>query len=105
MYYRGFHIGRQRIDLMIDERVIVEVKAGDEMPKTALRQCLSYLRTCSLKVGLVLNFGAEPRIKRVVSHGGALGPNTEVVFPVERGPDPGPEGGFGDDAGEAGTPA
>lgn len=104
LYYRGFHIGRQRIDLMVDERVIVEVKAGDEMPKIALRQCLSYLRTCSLKVGLVLNFGAEPRIKRVVSHGAALGPNTEVVFPIENGPAPGPDD-LGDDADASGTPA
>lgn len=105
LYYRGMHIGRQRIDLLIDDRIVVQVKAADEMPKIALRQCLSYLRTCSLQVGLVLNFGAEPRIKRVVSHGAALGPNTEVVFPTEGGPDPGPDEGFGEGGGEAGTPA
>lgn len=90
LYYRGFHLGRQRVDLMVDAKVIVEVKASEQMPKVALRQCLSYLRTSGLQVGLVLNFGAEPQIKRVVSRGAPLGPNTEVVFPVEAGPDPGP---------------
>ena len=91
LYYRGFHIGRQRVDLMVDEEIIVEVKAAEAMPKIAMKQCLSYLRTTGLRVGLVLNFGARPQIKRVTSSGTALGPNTEVVFPVESGPDPGPD--------------
>jgi GxxExxY protein len=89
LYYRGFHIGRQRVDLIVDEKVIIEVKAAETMPKTAARQCLSYLRTASMQVGLVLNFGAEPQVKRIKSSGASLGPNTEVVFPVEAGPDPG----------------
>lgn len=90
LYYRGFHIGRQRVDLIVDEQVIIEVKAAETMPKHAPRQCLSYLRTASMRVGLVLNFGAEPQVKRITSSGASLGPNTEVVFPAESGPDPGP---------------
>ncbi|HET9425583.1 MAG TPA: GxxExxY protein [Gemmatimonadaceae bacterium] len=105
LYYRGFHLGRQRVDLIVDEKVIIEVKACDEMPRVALRQCLSYLRTTGIQVGLVLNFGAEPQIKRVVSRGAPLGPNTEVVFPVEAGPDPGPDGGLDLDDDATGSPA
>lgn len=91
LYYRRFHIGRHRVDLIVDDTVIVEVKASDAIPKVAFRQCLSYLRVSSLRVGLVLNFGTEPQIKRVISNGGGLGPDIEVVFPTEAGPDPGPE--------------
>jgi GxxExxY protein len=91
LYYRGCNIGRQRVDLIVDDQVIVEVKAADTMPKMAARQCLSYLRTTSMRVGLVLNFGSEPQIKRINAPGISLGPNTEVVFPIEAGPDPGPD--------------
>jgi len=91
LYYRGSCIGRQRVDLTIDGKVIVEVKAADVMPKAALRQCLSYLRATGTRVGLVLNFGTEPQIKRVVSNGRELGPDIEVVFPNQAGPDPGPD--------------
>jgi GxxExxY protein len=89
LYYRGFCIGHHRLDLLVDEKVIIEVKAVEAMPKIAMRQCLSYLRATGLQVGLVLNFGAEPQIKRVVSHGASLGPNAEVVFRADGNPDPG----------------
>lgn len=86
LYYKGHHLGRQRVDLIVDEKIIVEVKATEQLPRVAYRQCFSYLRTCGLEVGLVLHFGPEPALKRVRSSGLALGPNTEVVFPVEAGP-------------------
>ena len=86
LYYKGHRLGRQRVDLIVDEKVIVEVKATEQLPRVAYRQCFSYLKTCGLEVGLILHFGPEPGIKRVRSSGLALGPNTEVVFPVEAGP-------------------
>jgi GxxExxY protein len=91
LYYRGFHVGRHRVDLIVDEKVVVEVKAAETIPKIAFRQCLSYLRITGNRVGLVLNFGVDPQVKRVVSHGEALGPHAEVVFPRDVGPDPGPD--------------
>ena len=91
LYYRGFHIGRHRLDRIVDEKVVVEVKAAETVPKTAARQCLSYLRATSVQVGLVLNFGVTPQIKRVVTAGMPLGPDTKVVFPKVCGPAPGPE--------------
>ena len=96
LYYRGLNIGRQRIDLIVDEKVILEVKAAETIPRIAFRQCLSYLRVTTMRVGLVLNFGAEPQLKRIISSGASLGPDTEVVFPTEAGPDPGPD--FDEDA-------
>ena len=88
LYYRGLNIGRQRVDMIVDGKVIVEVKAAETMPKVAARQCLSYLRTTSMRVGLCLNFGSDPQIKRITSRGADLGPDTEVVFRTESGPEP-----------------
>lgn len=101
LYYRGFHLGQQRVDLIVDDKIVVEVKAVEAMPKVAMRQCLSYLRATGIKVGLVLNFGAEPQIKRVVSKGLPLGADVEVVFPTEASSDPfDPDGqGEGDSTG------
>jgi GxxExxY protein len=81
LYYRDCFLGRHKVDLIVDDRVIVEAKAAETMPKVALAQCLSYLRVTRLKVGLALNFGVEPQIKRLVSNGLPLGPDTRVVFP------------------------
>jgi GxxExxY protein len=101
LYYRGLHIGRQRVDLIVDEKVIVEVKAADTIPKIAFRQCLSHLRVTSNRVGLVLNFGADPQTKRVVASGASLGPDTEVVFPGDAGPGYGPDADEDDATGVA----
>ena len=91
LFYRGFFLDRHRLDHLVDDEIIVEVKAADSMPKVAPRQCLSYLRAARKRVGLVLNFGVEPQIKRVQSSGDEPRPNTETVFPIESGPDPGPD--------------
>ena len=66
--YKGVVIKGQRIDLVVRERVVVEVKSLQILPPVAIAQVLSYLRASKLKKGLILNFGA-PRlidgIKRV----------------------------------------
>lgn len=59
-----------KADLVIDERVIVEVKSIERFAPVHPKQLLTYLRLMNLRVGLLLNFGA-PRmkdgIKRVVN--------------------------------------
>ena len=46
-----------RMDLLIDRKVIVEVKATDQLHPVHKAQLLTYLRLTGLKLGLVLNFG------------------------------------------------
>ena len=58
-----------RIDLLVEECVIVEVKSIDRLAPVHTRQLLTYLRFAKLKVGLLLNFGAltmKEGLKRVV---------------------------------------
>ena len=48
-----------RADLLVEERVIVEVKSQERLAPVHARQLLTYLRLMNLRVGLLLNFGAE----------------------------------------------
>ena len=63
--YKGRHVGWQRIDLIVDGKVVVEVKASEALPKYAKRQLLSYLRVTTCQVGLVLHFGPQPKFYRL----------------------------------------
>jgi GxxExxY protein len=60
-----------RADLIVEERVIVEVKSVDRLARVHAKQLLTYLRLTNLRVGLLLNFGAETMkegIERVVNN-------------------------------------
>ena len=59
-----------RADLLVEGRVIVEVKSLDRFAPVHRKQLLTYLRLTNLRVGLLLNFGAESMkegLKRVVN--------------------------------------
>jgi iron complex transport system substrate-binding protein len=47
-----------RIDLLIDDRVVVEIKSVEELAEVHCKQLLTYLRLSNLQVGLLINFGA-----------------------------------------------
>jgi GxxExxY protein len=59
--YKGQILKGMRVDLLIDNEVVVELKAVARSPETATAQVLSYLRFTRLKRGLLLNFGL-PRL-------------------------------------------
>ena len=59
VYYKNEQIGWQRLDMVVDGAVVVEVKACDQLPRYAGRQVISYLRVSPFKVGLLLHFGPE----------------------------------------------
>mgnify|MGYP001559323336 CR=1 FL=1 len=67
IYYDNREIGIHRLDLIVNDLVIVELKAVKEFDDSHLAQLLSYLKATDLSVGLLLNF-AKPvlDIKRVV---------------------------------------
>ena len=56
--FRGKHIGRLRLDLVIEDKVIIEVKAlTGNLPAVFESQILSYLKASGYRVGLLINFG------------------------------------------------
>jgi len=65
--YRGVEVGHFRLDVLVEQKIAVEVKATELLSRTASRQLLNYLRASHLDVGLLLHFGPEPRFHRVAS--------------------------------------
>lgn len=61
--YKGEEIGEAyRIDMLVDDRLILELKATDSNHPLYAAQCLTYLKAAGLSLGLVINFGV-PMLK------------------------------------------
>lgn len=63
--YKGEPIAIQRLDLVVEGKVIVEIKSAFELQHTAERQLYNYLRSSNFEVGLLLHFGPVPRFYRL----------------------------------------
>jgi GxxExxY protein len=59
MSYRGRALRSQRLDLVVDRLVVVELKAVERLERVHQTQLLSYLKAARLPVGLLMNFHAE----------------------------------------------
>jgi GxxExxY protein len=64
--FKGRQIGWQRIDRVVDDRVVVELKSTEKLPAFVHAQVVSYLRVTSFEVALLLHAGTEARWKRFV---------------------------------------
>ena len=64
--YLGIDLGDFRADLVVESLVIVELKAVAALEKAHERQLLNYLRATNLEVGLLLNFGPTPQVRRLL---------------------------------------
>lgn len=51
--YKGEELGVQRIDLIVDDKLVVETKSSPQLHKSATRQLYNYLRATNLEVGLL----------------------------------------------------
>jgi GxxExxY protein len=65
LYHRGVPIGIYRADMIVESRVVVEVKTGLLLDPAVIPKTLNYLRASSLSIGLVIYFGPRLRVKRV----------------------------------------
>ena len=64
--FRDRVVGDFRIDLLVDNRVVVEIKAVTQLVPSHEVQLVNYLKGTGIQVGLLLNFGAVPKFKRRV---------------------------------------
>ncbi len=60
--------------MLVDRRVVLEIKATEQLPRFAQRQLLNYLTVTKLELGLILHFGPEAKFHRMVSTKTWLGP-------------------------------
>ena len=71
VYFEGDVVGRARIDLVVANQVILELKAVERLRDVHFVQLKSYLRATRLRVGLLFNFNASTlTIKRIVQNVG-----------------------------------
>jgi GxxExxY protein len=66
VYFEGEIIGDYYADLVVDNYVIVELKAGDSITEAYEAQLTNYLKATDIEVGLLLNFGIKPEFRRKV---------------------------------------
>jgi GxxExxY protein len=66
IFYKGEELCTQRLDMIVDDKVIVEIKSGQGLSSIAHRQLYSYLRGTCIEVGLLLHFGSQPKFYRLV---------------------------------------
>jgi GxxExxY protein len=64
VWYKEHELGIQRVDMVVDDKLVVEIKATYELHKAANRQVFNYLKATRLEVGLLLHFGPAPRFFR-----------------------------------------
>ena len=64
--YDNQPVGEYFADIVVDNKVIVEVKATDKYNPLFEAQLLNYLKAAGLEVGLIVNFGSSVQVKRMV---------------------------------------
>jgi GxxExxY protein len=64
VWFRGTKIGSYEADLIVAGSVLVELKAGKALDPSHEAQLLNYLRATEIEVGLLLNFGPRPQVRR-----------------------------------------
>ena len=66
VYYEGNEVGEYYSDLVVDDQIIIELKAAEYLNKANEFQLINYLKATGIEVGLLLNFGKKPEFKRKV---------------------------------------
>ncbi len=66
VYYEQNLVGEYYADLIVNEKVIVELKAANGLVEAHQAQLLNYLKATGIEVGLLLNFGKSAEFKRLI---------------------------------------
>ena len=64
--FHDHQIGRYRADIIVESKIVVEVKTGKAISPIHEEQLRNYLRASSLPVGLLMNFGPKAQVKRMI---------------------------------------
>lgn len=67
VFFDGHLVGRHRLDLLVDRRIVLEIKATEQLSKAAQRQTRSYLAAANLELGIILHFGPTAAFQRVLA--------------------------------------
>ena len=79
VYYRDQPVGDYFADIVVNDTVVIELKAAEALREEHKAQLLNYLKATTKEVGLLLNFGKKPEIKRVIYTNDRKGWNTDLT--------------------------
>ena len=68
--YKGAFLTNHRADLIVDERVLVEIKSSEMVPVSTPRTVRNYLKATRIEVALILHFGTKAKFYRFVQTNG-----------------------------------
>lgn len=66
VYYEGIRFGDYYADIVVENDIILELKAAEAIAEEHEHQLINYLISTNIEVGLLLNFGKDPQFKRKV---------------------------------------
>ncbi len=64
--YKNQNVGEYYADIIVEDKVIIELKAAESIIEEHEHQLLNYLKATEIEVGLLLNFGKKPQFKRQI---------------------------------------
>jgi len=62
--YKGQVVGKHRLDIIVDGKIVLELKAVSELNNVFKQRVLSYLKATGLKLGILINFGT-PKVQYI----------------------------------------
>ena len=66
LQYKGHDVGTRRVDFLVEDEIMVEIKAIINLEDVHLAQAMNYVEAYNLNIGLLINFGAKSlQFKRV----------------------------------------
>jgi GxxExxY protein len=66
VFYKNQLVGEYYADLLVEDKVILELKASESLREDHELQLINYLKATDFEVGLLLNFGKEPEVRRKI---------------------------------------
>lgn len=64
VHFKGIEVGEYYSDLLVNDAIILELKAAEGIVEAFENQLVNYLRATNIEVGLLLNFGKRPELRR-----------------------------------------
>ena len=86
IFFEGVAVGQHRMDMVIEGRIVLEIKATEKLSDVAKRQLRNYLSAMDLELGILLHFGPTANHHRVLRK--KKGPSDhEIIRPLRRNSD------------------
>ena len=69
VFYDNVEVGKRRVDFLVENKVIIEIKAVSELTDAHLAQALNYLGALNLEIGMLINYDSKSlEVKRIINN-------------------------------------